>query len=125
MKVHLRKVKAPERAPGEILRRTDFRYMDGHGTFYRFDKDHFPHNLLDKKWGDHTSVVLYNLHTDQLDEVKFEVQGRSYIGKHYIWLRGFIDDIVDGCFAIKIEYRLDKPLESEILVYASARPLLD
>ena len=35
------KVKVPKREPGSILRRTDFKYLNGHGTFYRFDKDHF------------------------------------------------------------------------------------
>ncbi|MBR3246613.1 hypothetical protein IKF87_01885 [Candidatus Saccharibacteria bacterium] len=122
MKAHPRKIKAPRRAPGEILRRTDFDYMDGHGTFYQFNKDHFPKNLLKTKWGEHVDVVLYNLHTEQLDRVKFEVLGNFQMGENNVWLRGFVDDI-DDCYAIKIEYNLKKPLESHILVYGSARPM--
>ena len=115
------KFDAPERPAGSIERRTDFNYMHGHGTFYRFVEEYFPDDLLTYKWGDHTSVVLYNLNTDQLDEVSFEFAGTSVLGKHYRWIRGFIDGCED-CWAIKIEYYLDKPLESHILVYASARP---
>ena len=115
------KVKAPERKPGSVLRRTNFRYLNGRGTFYKFDKDHFPDNILNAKYEELVSVVLYNLHTDQLDKVVFELDGYSRVGKKYIWIRGFIADIED-CFEIKIEYFLDNPLESRILVYASARP---
>lgn len=115
------KFDAPEREPGLIVRRTDFKYIHGHGTFYRFDEEHFPENLLDVKPGDHVSLVLYNLNTDQLDEVVFKVEGTSKVGKQCVWIKGFIDDI-EGCFEIKIEYFLDKPLESYILVFASAPP---
>lgn len=115
------KVKAPPREPGTILRRTDFNYLDGHGTFYQFNENYLPDSLFNAKRGDHLSVVLRNLHTDQLDEVVFELQGYSETGKNYTWIRGFIDDSED-CFAIKIEYRHDNPLDSYILVYASARP---
>ncbi len=115
------KVKAPEREPGSVLRRTDFHYLNGHGTFYRFDKDHLPENILSVKYGDHVSLVLYNLHTDQLDEVVFTVESTCYLSEGCLRIRGFIDDI-DDCFAIKIEYELEKPLKSYILVFASARP---
>jgi hypothetical protein len=118
------KVDVPERPEGSIERRTDFRYLQGHGTFYRFVEEYFPDDLLTYKWGDHTSLVLYNLNTDQLDEVAIEFAGTSEIGKNYKWIRGFVDGC-EGCWAIKIEYYLKKPLDSEILVYASARPLID
>lgn len=116
------KVKAPTREPGTILRRTDFKnYLGGHGTFYQFDNDHFPSELLDAKPGDHLSIVLHNLHTDQLDEVAFKLEGRSKINEKCILIHGYIDDI-EGCFQIEFEYLLDKPLESYILVCASALP---
>ena len=116
------KVKAPEREPGAIPRRTDFKnYLDGHGTVYRFDKDHLPNNLLDAKFKDHLIMILYNIHTDQLDEVAFELESQSEINEDFVWIRGFIDDI-DDCFQIKIEYDVKEPLKSYILVYASARP---
>ena len=104
-----------------ICRRTDFNYMNGHGTFYRFDQAHFPNTILDKSPGEHLSVVLYNTHTKELDEVVFELEGYSKLGKKCIWIHGFIDDIKD-CFRIKFEYRIDEPLKSQILVYMSARP---
>lgn len=116
------KVKAPERAPGSILRRTDFKnYLNGHGTFYRFDKDHFPDGLLSAKRGDHLSLVLYNLHTDQLDKVVFRLDGRSKISETCIWLNGYIDSI-EHCFEIKIRYHIERPMKSHILVFASALP---
>lgn len=115
------KVKAPKRAPDSVLRRTDFNYMEGHGTFYQFDKEHFPKNLLNAKPGDRLSVVLYNLHTDQLDEVVFKLEGYSEISEKCTWVHGYIDNIKD-CFRIKFRYYLDRPLESQILVYASAPP---
>jgi len=116
-----RKVKAPKRPPGSILRRTDFKYMGGHGTFYRFDKKHFPRDLLSAKPNDRLSVVLYNLHTDQLDEVIFNFKSRSKIGENCFRLRGYIADIKE-CYQIKFRYFPDRPLESHILVYASAPP---
>ena len=115
------KVKAPEREPGSIVRRTDFKYMNGHGTFYRFDKEHFTESILNAKAGDHLIVVLYNLHTDQLDEVAFRVESKCPLGDKYIDIRGYIDDI-EGCFEISIEYFLDNPMKSRILVSASALP---
>ena len=115
------KVKAPEREPGSIVRRTDFKYLNGHGTFYRFDKNHFPKNLLNAKAGDHFCVVLYNLHTDQLDEVAFKVESSYPVGDYCIKIRGYIDDI-EGCFEISIDYFLDNPMKSRILVSASALP---
>ena len=115
------KVKAPEREPGSIVRRTDFKYLNGHGTFYRFDKNHFPKNLLNAKAGDHFCVVLYNLHTDQLDEVAFKVESSYPVGDYCIKIRGYIDDI-EGCFEISIDYFLDYPIKSRILVFAGALP---
>ena len=87
------KVKAPERPQGSVLRRLNFNYMNGHGTFYRFDEEHFPEHLLKAETGDHVSVVLYNLHTDQLDEVVFKLEERYDAGEKCIYLRGPIDDI--------------------------------
>lgn len=119
------KVKAPNRAPGSILRRTDFKnYLNGHGTFYQFDKDHFPDDLLSAKKGNRLSLVLYNLHTDQLDEIIFKLDTRSKISETCIWLNGYIDN-TKHCFAIKIRYYIDRPLKSKILVYASALPDYD
>ena len=115
------KVQAPEREPGAIVRRTDFKYMNGRGTFYRFDKEHFPDSILNAKAGDHLIVVLYNLHTDQLDEVAFRVESKCPLGDNYIVIRGYIDDI-EGCFEISIEYSLKNPKKSQILVSASAPP---
>lgn len=115
------KVKAPEREPGSILRRTDFEYMNGHGTFYQFDINHFPDNFLDAKEGDIIKLVLYNLHTDQLDEVVFTLRSRFNVGEKYIYFIGQIDDIADY-WEIEIDYYLDRPLESYILVCASAPP---
>ena len=115
------KVKAPEREPGSIVRRTDFKYMNGHGTFYRFDKEHFTESILNAKAGDHLILVLYNLHTDQLDEVAFRVESKCPLGDKYIDIRGYIDDI-EGCFEISIDYFLDNPMKSRILVSASALP---
>lgn len=114
------KVKAPERAPSSVLRRTDFNYMEGHGTFYKFTEEHFSEkNLLSTKPGDRLSVILYNLHTDQLDEVVFELESCSKINEKIIEIRGYIADIED-CFRIKIDYYPDRPFKSYILVYASA-----
>lgn len=107
----LRKVDEPDREPGSILRRTDFNYMDGHGTFYLFDKDHFPDNLLDAQIGDHLSLVLYNLHTNHLDEVVFELIGKFKVGEKNVWFRGHILGSEDY-YAIKIEYFLNRPLDS-------------
>ena len=115
------KVRLPEREPGSIVRRTDFNYLNGHGTFYRFDEDHFPLDLLNAKREDHVSVVLYNIHTDQLDEVVFSQINKSPFGDHCVWIHGFIDDIKE-CFEIRIQYYYDDPLESKILVFASAPP---
>ena len=42
----VRKAEVPERAPGSISRRTDFNYMGGHGTFYRFDEENMPDMLV-------------------------------------------------------------------------------
>ncbi|MBQ3290840.1 MAG: hypothetical protein IJH43_00515 [Mogibacterium sp.] len=115
------KFEAPERPPGSIERRTDFNYMFGHGTFYKFVEEYFPDNLLTSKKGEHLSLVLYNLNTDQLDEVVFEKTSQHEVGPKSIWIHGYIDDIED-CFEIKIEYYLNRPLESYILVFASGRP---
>ena len=115
------KVKAPERPQGSVLRRLDFNYMNGHGTFYRFDEEHFPEHLLKAETGDHVSVVLYNLHTDQLDEVVFKLEERYYTGEKCIYLRGPIDDIKDY-YVIKFEYYTERPMDTYILVYRSAPP---
>lgn len=119
------KIRLRDREPGTIVRRTDFNYLKGHGTFYRFDEDHFPINLLNKKSGDHVSLVLYNIHTEQLDEVVFTLRGKSNVGEYCVYLSGPIDDCADGYFEIKIRYYLDRPLESNILVFASAAPDYD
>lgn len=110
-----------DREPGTILRRTDFNYLGGHGTFYRFDKNHFPNNLLDAKPKDHVSLVLHNLHTNQLDEVVFELRSQLKISDKCIRLRGHINNLV-SYYDIKIEYYVNRPMESHILVYASAPP---
>lgn len=115
------KVKAPEREFGSIVRRTDFSYMNGHGTFYRFDKDHFPDNLFKTKEGDRISVVLYNIHTDQLDEVVFIMQSYRNVGENCIDIRGYIADI-EKYYEIEISYYKNRPLKSYILVFASAQP---
>lgn len=115
------KIRLPEREAGSIARRTDFDYLNGHGTFYRFDVDHFPINLLDEKLGSHVSLILDNIHTEQLDEVVFTLTGKSHVGEKCVYLHGVIDDI-DGYYEIRIEYDLDRPTESYILVSASAPP---
>ena len=66
-------------------------------------------------------LVLYNLHTDQLDEVAFRVESKCPLGDKYIDIRGYIDDI-EGCFEISIDYFLDYPIKSRILVFAGALP---
>lgn len=43
------------------------------------------------------NIVLYNLHTDQLDEVVFRVESNYSLDEKYIDIRGYIDDI-EGCF---------------------------
>lgn len=113
------KVKAPEREPGTIPRRTDFTYMNGRGTFYRFDGEHFPKSLLRTKRGDEVKLIMYNLHTDQLDEVAFKLISRFSIGEKYFRFLGEVD--AEGhYFEIRIDYFLPRPLESHILVFASA-----
>ena len=67
------------------------------------------------------NIVLYNLHTDQLDEVVFRVESNYSLDEKYIDIRGYIDDI-EGCFEISIEYSLKNPKKSQILVSASAPP---
>ena len=71
------------------------------------------------------SLVLYNIHTEQLDEVVFTLRGKSNVGEYCVYLSGPIDDCADGYFEIKIRYYLDRPLESNILVFASAAPDYD
>lgn len=119
------KLRLRDREPGIIIRRTDFNYMKGHGTFYRFDEDHFPIDLLNNKMGDHVSLVLYNIHTEQLDEVVFTLSSKSTMSEDCVYLIGPIDDSASGYFEIKIRYYLDRPLESKILVFASAAPDYD
>ncbi len=116
------KVDEPDREPGSIVRRTDFNYLGGHGTFYLFDKEHFPDDLLDAKTGDQISLVLHNLHTGNLDEVVFEIISKFKVGEKNVWFRGHILGSEDY-YAIKIEYFLNRPLDSYILVYASGAPL--
>lgn len=115
---------APPREPGSVERRVDFWYMEGHGTFYRFDETHYNESFLNAAQGDRVSLVLYNLNTDQLDEVVFEMDGYQPIGENYLRVTGYIADIND-CFRIKIEYYRPDPLESFIKVYVSARPDYD
>ena len=119
------KIKLRDRESGSISRRTDFNYLKGHGTFYRFDEDHFPIDLLNNKMGDHVSLVLYNIHTEQLDEVVFTLSSKSTMGEYCVYLSGPIDDSAGGYFEIKIRYNLDRPLKSHILVFASAAPDYD
>lgn len=121
---HPIKVKAPPRPKGSVVRRTNFEYIGhNHGTFYKFDKDHFKglDNVLRGKKGDRFRLVLMNQHTDQLDEVEFELEFCSRVSDEIVVITGFIADIVD-CWEIEIRYHLHKPEESYILVFASARP---
>ena len=121
---HPIKFKAPPRPEGSIVRRTDFEYLgNNHGTFYQFDKDHFREldDVLNGKKGERFSLVLMNCHTDQLDEVVFELEFCSRVGDYVVVITGFIADIVD-CWEIEIRYYLRHPLESKILVFASGRP---
>ena len=82
----------------------------------------FPEHLLDAKSGDDLKLILYNLHTDELDEVSFKLKSHFKVGEKSIWLRGQMDNTQDHYYEIKIEYDLEKPLESHILVFASAPP---
>ena len=50
-----------KRDPNSVVRRTDFNYLGGHGTFYTFDENHFP-DLLCKEVGDRVSLIFRNLH---------------------------------------------------------------
>ncbi len=113
-----------KREPGTIARRTDFNYLDGHGTFYKFDKKYFPSDLLDTEEGDRVSLVLRNLHTNNLDEVVFDTISKFKVGEKSIWFRGHIVDSEDY-YGIKIEYYINRPLESYILVHASGHPFYD
>lgn len=109
------------RKPGSIKKRTDFMYMGGHGTFYRFDEKHYDENFLNAKEGDRIDLILFNLNTGQLDEVAFNLIGYEKIGEKHLYITGSIADSVDY-FQIKIEYFLPNPLQSFIKVYASAKP---
>ena len=120
----VRKAEMPERAQGSVVRRIDFNYMGGHGTFYRFDEENMPDNLFGARRGDHLTTILYNLNTDQLDEVVFELESYSKISENCTWIYGYIVGSKD-CYQIKIRYYHDRPLKSNILVSASARPDYD
>lgn len=112
---------APPREPGSIERRMDFMYMDGHGTFYRFDEAHYDEGFLNAVSGSHVTLVLYNLHTDQLDEVVFELHGYQKVGENHLYVTGCIAEISDY-FRIKINVFLPNPMKSHILVYRCAKP---
>ncbi len=112
---------APPREPGSVEKRTDFMYMDGHGTFYKFDKTHYDESFLHAQKGDQINLVLYNLNTEQLDEITFELTSYEKIGKKYLYVNGFIADSAEY-FQFKIEFFLPEPLESYIEVIASAKP---
>ena len=110
-----------KRDPNSVVRRTDFNYLGGHGTFYTFDENHFP-DLLCKEVGDRVSLIFRNLHTGNLDEVVFDIVDKNKVSSNCIFIQGYIVGSED-CYAIRIEYNIKNPLVSYILVYASGRPL--
>ena len=112
---------APPREPGSVEHRSDFMYMGGHGTFYKFDENYYNESFLNAQKGDLITLVLYNLNTEQLDEITFELESRRKVGKKYVDITGYIADSIE-CFRITIDFFIPEPPESQILVYASARP---
>lgn len=120
---HINYVKGEKRGPREIKRRLDFLYMNGRGTFYRLARKHPPTSILNAKIGQRVSVVLYNLHTKQLDEVVFIMKSTQKIGTA-LNFRGTICDIpetveIDG--TIHAKRKINRI--STILVQISAEPM--
>ena len=103
-----------KRDPNSVVRRTDFNYLGGHGTFYTFDENHFP-DLLRKEVGDRVSLIFRNLHTGNLDEVVFDIVDKNKVSSNCIFFQGYIVGSED-CYALRIEYNIKNPLVSYILV---------
>ncbi len=61
-------------------------YMDGHGTFYRFEEGYIPYDLPDKERWSRVTLVMYNINTDRLDEVSFELLSSWMIGERYMYI---------------------------------------
>lgn len=120
------KVQGQKREPESVARRTDFEYMGGHGTFYRMPKEYFEENrqkLFGAKRGDHLELVLYNLHTEQLDEVALELlESFDLSDRTHIFIGKMID--AQNYWEIKLDWYYMNPINTNILVYASAQPLI-
>ena len=116
-------VKGEKRADREIRRRTNFLYLGGRGTVYRFARKHPPYQLLAAEKGQLVSTVLYNMNTRQLDEVAFMLCSRSDLGNS-IKFNGIVECDGEGYFTINIYYykrrRARNPNKGTILVEASA-----
>lgn len=122
---HLAHVEEHRGPDEQVVLRTDFhRYLGGKGggTFYQIEEGYFSEeSLFSADVGSRATLVLRNIHTENLDKIVFDVTERYHEGDFEIWC-GYT--ATEDSYAVRIEYKAAKPQDSYILVYASGRPLV-